>query len=180
MFNGSWPRGEHAGLDRRIARGFLQLHRQNVGWKSWEADRGPDRAARSFGSGLSFSGWVWGLGWVGLGWVLVGETQRHESESGSAPLCCRRMGGRQPSSAGGDMHAGTRAVRFCLAGAGRHRCRSVKATAIGRHRNTNWATVSALFRKTTGSYRFQRAAAPCSGRYVSRQPRGRRRWPVSG
>ena len=132
-------------------------------------------------------GWVWlAPGSGGLGF-LVGEAQRHGSESGSScPAFLDSTNGRQATAhcwRVSRVHAGTRALRFCLVGsAGSHRhwqapaCSSVKAT--GQHRNTNWAVVSALFRKS--SYRFKRAAGPCSGRYVSRHPRGRRRWPASG
>ena len=159
--------------------------------KTGQVRSGQDRqAARSFGSGSLLFGGGFGV-WVGFGllraWVCLGFGGGNAAARIKKWLCL-------PAPLGSDeWAAGSRLVlagacrhqspAFLLSGlcglsqgTGRHRCSRVKAT--DQHRNTNWATVSALFRKS--SYRFKRAAAPCSGRYVSRHPRGRRRWPVSG
>ena len=149
---------------------------------------GQDRTGRSpaplarallFWGGFGVLGWVWLASGLGLGFGGGNAAARiREWLCLPAPLGSDEWAaGSRPVLAGACRH---QSPAFLLGG--HWQARRITAAASKRQASIatpiNWATVSALFRKS--SYRFKRAAGPCSGRYVSRHPRGRRRWPVSG
>ncbi len=133
-----------------------------------------------FGLGLACSGlrWAWVFGGGSIAarirkWLFLPRLSRfNEWAAGNRPLLAGLTGACRHQSPA-FLLGGLGGLSQALAGT-RLQQRQSDRPASQHH----WAVVSALFRKS--SYRFKRAAGPCSGRYVSRHPRGRRRWPASG